>query len=249
MKLAILTRSEGWFAFISQCFADDDVSCSQFADDITLLRAASREDFSAILIDADGGVDPLRPLFARRTCYGDRRIPMIVVGVSDERASIGRAFDAGADDVVLAPVNAAQLLARVYLAAHRFQLARASDAGDFLERGAYQLDRRSCVVSVRRNPVRLTPREFAIAWLLFSHDGKYVSRSLIAGAVWSSSEDIVGRTLEQHIYKLRKKLELNGAHGVRLQTMYAHGYRIELLDGREMPAGEFARPLPTIGRQ
>jgi DNA-binding response OmpR family regulator len=95
--------------------------------------------------------------------------------------------------------------------------------------------------------VRLTPREFAVAWLLFSHDGQYVSRRQIAGAVWSSSEDIIGRSLEQHIYKLRKKLELQGAHGCRLQTMYAHGYRIEVADtSSKTPVDDLARSISAI---
>ncbi|MEJ2768817.1 winged helix-turn-helix domain-containing protein [Mycetohabitans sp. B46] len=49
----------------------------------------------------------------------------------------------------------------------------------------------------------------------------------MAGAVWRSPEDVVARTLRQHIDKLRQKLELNGAHGVQLRTLYRCGYRLE----------------------
>ncbi len=78
--------------------------------------------------------------------------------------------------------------------------------------------------------IDLTPREFAVAWILFSRCGEYVSRRQMAGAVWSSSDDIVGRTLEQHIYKLRKKLELNGTRGVQLRAVYARGYQLDVAD-------------------
>lgn len=230
MKLAVMTRSTALFRLICQCFEADGATCSQFADDVTLARAVYREDFSAILIDAETGVNPLRPVLARRACYADRRAPLIVVGARGDRASIARTFDAGADDVVLSPIDSRELVLRVHLALRRFQPVQPSDADDRLECGVYRLDRRSCVVHVAGDTVRLTSREFATAWLLFSRPGEYVSRRQIAGAVWSSSEDIVGRTLEQHIYKLRKKLELNGAHGVHLRTMYAHGYRIELAE-------------------
>lgn len=230
MKLAVMTRSTALFRLICQCFEADGATCSQFADDVTLARAVYREDFSAILIDAETGVNPLRPVLARRACYADRRAPLIVVGARSDRASIARTFDAGADDVVLSPIDSRELVLRVHLALRRFQPVQATDADDRLECGVYRLDRRSCVVHVAGDTVRLTSREFATAWLLFSRPGEYVSRRQIAGAVWSSSEDIVGRTLEQHIYKLRKKLELNGAHGVHLRTMYAHGYRIELAE-------------------
>ncbi|WEY40752.1 response regulator transcription factor [Paraburkholderia sp. SUR17] len=247
MKLAVMTRSTALFRLICQCFEADGATCSQFADDVTLARAVYREDFSAILIDADTGVNPLRPVLARRACYADRRAPLIVVGARSDRASIARTFDAGADDVVLSPIDSRELVLRVHLALRRFQPVQPSDADDRLECGVYRLDRRSCVVHVAGDTVRLTSREFATAWLLFSRPGEYVSRRQIAGAVWSSSEDIVGRTLEQHIYKLRKKLELNGAHGVHLRTMYAHGYRIELAETAVAECEDEAHELNGTG--
>lgn len=227
MKLAVMTTSATLFKMICRCFEADDAICHRFADDVALARAIYRDEYNAILIDADTGVTPLRPVLARRACYADRRAPLIVIGARDERADIARLFDAGADDIVFSPIDARQLMLRVHLALLRVQL-QSADTGDTVECGAYRLDRRTCTVQVDGHVVRLTSREFAIAWLLFSHPGEYVSRRQIAGAVWSSSEDIVGRTLEQHIYKLRKKLDLNGGYGVHLRTLYAHGYRIEI---------------------
>lgn len=239
MKLAVMTRNTSLFRLICRCFEADGAVCSRFADDVALARAVYREDFTAILVDAETGVSPLRPVLARRTCYADRRAPLIVVGAVHDRASITDTLDAGADDIVLAPIDSRELVLRVHLALRRFQTVPGTPNDDDLECGAYRLDRGSCTVQIEGDSIRLTSREFAIAWLLFSRPGEYVSRRQIAGAVWSSSEDIVGRTLEQHIYKLRKKLNLNGAHGVHLRTMYAHGYRIERVD---VPLTEAAAP-------
>ncbi|MDR6409123.1 response regulator transcription factor [Paraburkholderia terricola] len=237
MKLAVMTRSATLFGLICRCFEADGAVCHRFADDVAFARAIYRDEYSAILIDADTGISPLRPVLARRACYSDRRAPLIVVGGGHDRAGIARLFDAGADDVVLSPVDSRELTLRVHLALLRVQL-QAADSGDRLECGLYRLDRRTCTVHVNGKAVRLTSREFAIAWLLFSHPGEYVSRRQIAGAVWSSSEDIIGRTLEQHIYKLRKKLELNGPWGVHLRTLYAHGYRIEIAEMTDAPLEE-----------
>lgn len=230
MKLAVMTRNTSLYGLICQCFEAEGASCSRFADDVALARAVYREEFSAILVDADTGFNPLRPLLARRECYSDRRAPVVVVGALHDRESISDALDAGADDVVLSPVDTRELVLRVHLALRRFQCTPASQADDAIECGAYRLDRGTCAVQMDDKVIRLTSREFAIVWLLFSRLGEYVSRRQIAGAVWSSPEEVVGRTLEQHIYKLRKKLELNGSHGVHLRTMYAHGYRVERAD-------------------
>lgn len=228
MKLAVMTRSTALFRLICQCFEPDGAQCTRFSDEVVFARAIYRDDYTAILIDAETGMNPMRPVLARRSCYADRRAPLIVVGAHESRESIVELFDAGADDIVLCPINSAELVLRVHLAVRRFQPLQMAETADRLECGSYLLDRRTCTVWVGDEPVRLTSREFAIAWLVFACPGEYVSRRQIAGAVWSSSEDIVGRTLEQHIYKLRKKLSLNGSHGVRLRTMYAHGYRVEL---------------------
>lgn len=230
MGIAVLTGNQCLFQFIHECFAADEEPCQHFVDDVALARAAYRDEFRAILVDSEIGINSLCPFLARRACYADRRAPLIVIGALEDRASIVQALDAGADDVVLTPADPRELMLRVYLAIRRFNITRRTDSAGVIECGPYRLDPNTCIVRVNGDAVRLTPREFAIAWLLFSHYGEYVSRRQIAGAVWSSSEDIVGRTLEQHIYKLRKKLELHGTHGLRLSTMYAHGYRIEAID-------------------
>ncbi|WP_025597674.1 response regulator transcription factor [Burkholderia sp. WSM2230] len=245
MKLAVMTRSATLFGLICRCFEADGAVCHRFADDVAFARAIYRDEYSAILIDADTGLNPLRPVLARRACYADRRAPLIVIGAGHDREAIGRLFDAGADDVVLSPVDAREVMLRVHLALLRAQL-QSADSSDTLECGVYRLDRRTCTVHVDSHVVRLTPREFAIAWLLFSRRGEYVSRRQIAGAVWSRSEDIIGRTLEQHIYKLRKKLELNGPWGVHLRTLYAHGYRIEMTDTADAALDESAQSMQTM---
>ena len=248
LKFAVMTTSSSLFNLICQCFHDEAIECCRFLDDVALSRAIYREDYHAILVDAATGIDATRAVFARRACYGDRRAPLIVIGAFTDRDSIERAFEIGADDVVLAPIDRGELEARTYQALRRFQSPTPVQSEDWAELGPYRLDRRTGTVLVDDQEIRLTVREFAIAWLLFSRAGEYVSRRQIAGAIWSSTEDIVGRTLEQHIYKLRKKLALNGTCGVQLRTMYAHGYRVELCDGRaesDAIAADLTRATPS----
>jgi DNA-binding response OmpR family regulator len=78
-------------------------------------------------------------------------------------------------------------------------------------------------------PIVLTAREFSIAWLLFSSPGVCFRRCQLAKAVWGSHTEFTDRTMEQHIYKLRKKLQLsNHSSAVRIRTVYSHGYKLEL---------------------
>jgi DNA-binding response OmpR family regulator len=54
-----------------------------------------------------------------------------------------------------------------------------------------------------------------------------VSRDSLLENVWNMSSAVSTRTVDTHISRLRKKLELNGEHGWRLAAVYQHGYRLE----------------------
>jgi DNA-binding response OmpR family regulator len=232
LRLAIFTHDSGMFQLVRTSLAADGIECEQYDAEVELARALHREEFGAIVFDASGGFDATHPVLTRRACYGDRRAPLVAIGDFCAREQMHAALAAGADDIVLMPVDPRELRLRVLLAVRRFgahpdAAGVATLADDTLDAGAYRLSRRDGSVQIDGRAVRLTAREFAIAWVLFSQQGSYVTRRALAAAVWGSSEEIAGRTLEQHIYKLRKKLMLDGGRGIVLRTMYAHGYRIE----------------------
>jgi DNA-binding response OmpR family regulator len=112
LKFAVMTNNSSLFNLICQCFSDDRIECRRFDDDVALSRAIYRDEYHAILVDAATGIDSTRAVFARRECYGDRRAPLVVVGAFADRGSIERAFEAGADDVVRAPIERSELTAR-----------------------------------------------------------------------------------------------------------------------------------------
>ncbi|MCF2135322.1 response regulator transcription factor (plasmid) [Mycetohabitans endofungorum] len=232
LTVAVLAQNVGLHARVRTALQEYGIACRPFGDDISLVRAVSRHAFSAVLLDATAGVDPLQPILARRLCYRALLMPVILVSVADDVASSKAVLESGADDIVLAPVNARDLMTRLQLAIlrHRRDVHAREGREPVLQRGEYRLDRGACTVSVRDRQVRLTPREFEIAWILFSNEGEYVSREHITRTIWPGSDKRVDGALDQHIYKLRKKLALNGESGWAIQPLYGHGYRVVALD-------------------
>jgi DNA-binding response OmpR family regulator len=228
LKFAVVTKNSELFNTICRCFDNDKIKCESFPDDIALSRAASRDHHDAIFVDAASGIHSTRSVFANRACYGIGQAPLIVIGTFANRDSIERAFSAGADDVVLSPIDLSELAARTNLALQRIHSHQPRMQDARITVGLYRLDQRSGTVEIGDHIINLTVREFALTWLLFSQASEYVSRQHIAGAIWGNTEDTVRHPIEQHIYKLRKKLGLNGTFGVNLRTRYGHGYRIEL---------------------
>jgi DNA-binding response OmpR family regulator len=160
----------------------------------------------------------------------NRRVSLIAFRAAREPHFMTRSLEASADEIVQLPLKAGEL----YLPALKRFSAEASEHRDHEVAFAnYRLGRRGERVTLCDNStdmaVRLTSREFAILWALSIAPGHYLSRQQIASAIWASNEDLVGRTLEQHIYKIRKKMKMTGESGARIRTIYARGYRLECL--------------------
>jgi DNA-binding response OmpR family regulator len=92
----------------------------------------------------------------------------------------------------------------------------------------FTLDRTTGRMLDRGAPVDLTPREFSLAWLFFSAPDRFLSHQRISVAIWTVGDEIARHSIEQHVYKLRKKLNLSAARGVQIRNAYTKGYRLEL---------------------
>ncbi|MEQ5841961.1 winged helix-turn-helix domain-containing protein [Paraburkholderia acidicola] len=86
--------------------------------------------------------------------------------------------------------------------------------------------------SVLRNgvAVRLTRRQFNLAFLLFLHLGGPVSRTMIRDVVWPETFNTQSRTVDTHVCHVRAKLDLYPDSGFRLMSLYGYGYRLERVD-------------------
>jgi DNA-binding response OmpR family regulator len=151
-------------------------------------------------------------------------------------------LNCGADDFIVRPFEPIEFIARVHALLRRTKRRRANPT---IELAGFSLERDAAKLSFRGAAMELTPREFSIAWLLFSAPGIYISRETISLTIWNADSEIAGRTIEQHIYKLRKKLQLGPERGVILRTAYNQGYRLEVTDkAADMAGGDTPAPQP-----
>lgn len=191
-----------------------------------LLRHASRESFDTFLIDwmlpDQSGHEVLRWLRQER----GETAPAIFVTSRDAEEDIVAGLNAGADDYMVKPIRRLELLSRLDAVWRR---TRPRDDGrQVIDQPPYHFElahRR-----VLRSGIEveaLTEKEFNLAVFLFLNLDRLLSRGHLLEAVWGLSANIPTRTLDTHVSRVRKKLELHPANGFRLVPAYNYGYRLE----------------------
>lgn len=91
----------------------------------------------------------------------------------------------------------------------------------------YRLDLAKGRVWIGDAEPELTPREFDLAAYLFARPNQTLDRDRLLRAIWGYGHDVVTRTLDTHMSRLRAKLQLTGRHGWVLRSVYQRGYRLE----------------------
>jgi DNA-binding response OmpR family regulator len=161
----------------------------------------------------------------RQLLGGHVGIIMLTAGECDEQAVV--ALGAGADDCMARPARSALLAARIEALLRRLVPAQVV-AARRLTVGPYTLDLALRTVTIDGEDARLAPREFDLAWILFSQPSRLLTRDELLALIWGRQSEFGAHTIAQHVYALRKKLDFD-AHGFALQSVYASGYRLEPL--------------------
>lgn len=150
-------------------------------------------------------------------------LPVLFLTARHDEADVVVALQEGADDYVGKPARHDELLARVKALLRRTAQNR-SEEDDI---APYRIDVMRRRIERDGQEITLTDREFDLALFLFRRHGRVISRETLLEHIWNISGEAPTRTVDTHVSRLRKKLELSGEHGWRLSAVYQHGYRLE----------------------
>lgn len=187
-------------------------------------REGGTGEFGLIILDVMlPDVDGYR-LCEELRSEGERaRILMLTARTLEQ--DIVRGFDAGADDYVAKPYRIAELLARV-----RALLRRAGDppAPGPRNFGDFRVDPEARVVHhVDGSRLELTRTEFELLSYFLEHGGRALHRQQILDAVWGEDVIVDGRTVDNFVSSLKKKLRWSADAPWRITTIRGVGYRFE----------------------
>ncbi|WP_301233847.1 response regulator transcription factor [Pandoraea cepalis] len=163
----------------------------------------------------------------------DADAPIILLGDSRLHTEFNAAMEVGADDYMTAPFDHLAVLVRCRAVLRR-QIRLIHRPSSLLIRGEYCLDLTKRVMLCAGVRIKLTAKEFLLAKTFLRYCGKTLSRELLGRLVWGDSFDVMSRTLDTHIHRLRKKLGWTLSRGWHLSSVYCRGYRL-------MEPGELSR--------
>ena len=166
-----------------------------------------------------------------------RDIPIIMLSAKGEVFDKVLGLKMGADDYMVKPFDANELIARVSAVLRRSGTSKSEEpnapeitdfehTGDFIEYDGLIVNISNYTVTFEGNNIEMPPKELELLYFLGVHPNQVFTRDQLLNQLWGS--DFVGdtRTVDVHIKRLREKL--GGVHNWSIQTVYRIGYKFEV---------------------
>lgn len=153
-----------------------------------------------------------------------RNLPIIMLTARGEETDRVRGLDTGADDYMTKPFSMTELIARIRAVLRRI---RPGLADDRINHGDIVIDRVAHRVRRAGLEIHLGPTEFRLLDHLMQHPGRVFSREQLLDAVWGSDVYVEARTVDVHVGRLRKALNVEGTVNP-IRTVRSAGYSLDL---------------------
>lgn len=184
-------------------------------DGIEALSKIQEEDFALVILDvmlpSVDGFEIIKKIDTRNNS-------IIFLTARNELKDKLKGLKEGADDYITKPFEPLELLARVEAV-----IRRNKTYDEILNFKHIVLNESKRVIIINDREVELTPKEFELFVYLLKNKNIAISRTQLIEQIWGYDFEGETRTIDMHIQKIRKKLDLKE----NLKTIYKFGYRLE----------------------
>jgi phosphate regulon transcriptional regulatory protein PhoB len=199
--------------------------------DYTVMEAGDAQEAHKIIVDArpdlillDWMMPGISGIELARRLKSDevtREIPIILLTAKSEEDNKIQGLDLGADDYITKPFSPRELVARLRAVLRR---SDALASGEPIAVEGLCLDPVSHRVTISDLPIQLGPTEYRLLEFFLTHQDRVYSRNHLLDCVWGGNVYVEERTVDVHIRRLRKAIQLGG-HDRLVQTIRGAGYR------------------------
>jgi two-component system response regulator CpxR len=217
--ILMIDDDEGLCELVQEFLGREGYEVTTVHDGASGLGAALEGGFALVILDV---MLPVLDGFAvLRQLRRQSNVPVIMLTArTSEQDRVG-GLGEGADDYLVKPFAAAELLARIRAVLRR-TLQRSDLASSVVQVGDLRVDPLNRAASIRGVPIELTPTEFTILEVLMRAVGRIVSRDELTGVLYQRQTTPYERSLDVHVSHLRRKLE--GVGWTAIRTVRGQGY-------------------------
>jgi DNA-binding response OmpR family regulator len=206
---------------LKRLFASHGYEVELVSDGVSALETLRIRPPSAVILDLQSpgaaGCDLCREI--TRAAPG---LPLVVLGATSDVVDKVLLLEMGADDYVTIPFSPRELLARTRALMRRASRVRPESFCSF---GNVLVDFSKMEVSCSGEVVPLTAKEYRTLEFLIKNAQRVVSRDELLNEVWGYQNYPCTRTVDNHILRLRQKLENDSSNPAHLLTMHGLGYK------------------------
>lgn len=190
------------------------------------LFALNKKDIVMVLLDVMmPRIDGFEVCRRLRT---ESMVPIIMITARGEDYDKIMGLDIGADDYVVKPFSANEVMARVRSVLRRMGGGQAAPNKNTYKVGNLFIDLDKYTVEIDGENIALTKKEIEILWTLAKNSTKVFSRDNLLDSLWGYDYEGDSRTVDSHIKRLRAKLEKYPHEGWDIKTIWGVGYRFEI---------------------
>jgi two-component system phosphate regulon response regulator PhoB len=201
---------------------DFDVRQTPDGEEALLLAQERTPDIVLLdwMVENLSGIEVCRRL---RRMPETANVPIIMLTARGEEEDRVRGLETGADDYVTKPFSPRELIARVNAVLRR---VRPALAGEVLVFGDLEMDTVAHKVRRGGEVIPLGPTEFRLLRHLLEHPGWVFSRERLLDSVWGQDSEIELRTVDVHIRRLRKAINVGDRPDI-IRTVRSAGYSLD----------------------
>ena len=155
-------------------------------------------------------------------------VPIILITAKGEDYERVMGLDIGADDYIVKPFNANEVMARVRAVLRRMARVEQKEEKKILSISNLTINIESYSVYVGAEKLPLTKKEVETMWILAENPSKVFTRDNLLDSLWGQDYFGDSRTVDSHIKRLRAKLDKVDHPDWEINTIWGLGYKLEL---------------------
>jgi len=224
VKILVIEDDRSILTGLSDLLDSEGYAVCTAEDGEEALRIYQQEKPTLILLDImlpeKSGYDVCREIRKQ-----DEATPILMLTAKGQEVDKVVGLEMGADDYIVKPFGVSELLARIRANLRRSQTKSSSHDVSPLAFGDVVINPKTYSGTKGKKEFSVTPRELALLRYFLEHDGEVVERFILLDEIWGIRYLGTTRTLDQHIAKLRRKIEDNASSPRFIQTVHGVGYR------------------------